>query len=131
MDLVGSPSLSTPDAADQPENRAIAPVSCRAVNTVAGIDADPPTNIIDRVHYPFMPRGHGHRWLSFQMCTISIWLNPPVESAEDRAIRQRGEQLRRAVYVDRFRPSGREIKPGRRKMTPPVRQVESQLGSDS
>ena len=35
-------------------------------------------------------------WFSFQMGTVSIWLNPPRETPVDRSIREEGERLRKA-----------------------------------
>src|SRR6516165_3475146 len=33
-------------------------------------------------------------WCSFQMVTVSIWLDPPRETPVDRVIREEGERLR-------------------------------------
>jgi hypothetical protein len=43
-------------------------------------------------------------WCSFQMGTVSIWLRPPQETPVDRAIREEGEQLRKAFpWLDEWR----------------------------
>jgi hypothetical protein len=46
------------------------------------------------------------RW-SFEGATASLWLFPPRETAEDRAIREEGERLRRAFPSIDFDPDAR------------------------
>jgi hypothetical protein len=49
------------------------------------------------------------------MGTVSIWLRPPHETPVDRAIRERGERLRRAFpTIDFDNPGSRRSRPIRR-----------------
>jgi hypothetical protein len=41
-------------------------------------------------------------WCSFQMGTVSIWLDPPQETPVVRVIREEGERLRRAFPAINF-----------------------------
>jgi hypothetical protein len=52
-------------------------------------------------------------WWSFQMGTVSIWLQPPQETPVDRAIREEGERLRKAFpTIDFDHPGPRRFRSG-------------------
>jgi hypothetical protein len=51
------------------------------------------------------------RW-SFERASIGIWLFPPTETPEDRAIREEGERFRTAFpQIDFDHPGARTIPP--------------------
>lgn len=51
-------------------------------------------------------------WWSFERASLGLWLFPPIETAEDQAIREEGERLRNAFpQIDFDHPGARTIPP--------------------